>query len=78
VSGFARDIDTSAHQGALGAGGRTNTVLGNGLSVVYPEANRKLADEVIGSGVLISEFSIAMAANFSRRNRVISDLRHAC
>ena len=77
VSGFARGIDTCVHRGALEAGGRTLAVFGCGLSIIYPEANRGLAAEIIESGALISEFPMTVpprGKNFPRRNRVISGL----
>ena len=77
VSGLARGIDTSAHRGALEAGGRTLAVMGNGLGVIYPASNRDFVKKIEASGALISEFPIGVKpkpGNFPRRNRIISGL----
>ena len=56
VSGMARGLDAVAHTAALDAAGGTIGVLGNGLGVVYPAANRALYDRVAAHGLLLSEF----------------------
>jgi DNA processing protein len=73
VSGFARGIDTAAHEGALPTG--TIAVLAGGIDVLYPEENRALRDAIIERGALIAEMpvgTVPKGRHFPRRNRIIS------
>lgn len=77
ISGMARGIDTFAHRGAIAGGGRTIAVFGSGINTVYPPENRRLAEEIIESGAVISEFQPGIPpekTNFPRRNRIISGM----
>lgn len=78
VSGMARGIDSSAHQGACRAShGAAIGVLGTGIDVVYPKENKKLFAEVEKRGVLISEFPLGThpaPENFPIRNRVVAGM----
>lgn len=77
VSGMARGVDSYAHRGCLEAGGRTIAVLGSGLDVVYPRENRKLAEQITETGILLTEFvpgTAPLPHNFPARNRIIAGL----
>lgn len=77
VSGMARGLDAVAHTAALDAGGTTIGVLGNGLGVIYPAANRRLYERVGERGLLLTEFPPGERphlGSFPRRNRLISGL----
>ncbi|WP_340109632.1 DNA-processing protein DprA [Pikeienuella sp. HZG-20] len=75
ASGFARGIDTAAHEAALATG--TVAALAGGVDVVYPERNAALAEKMRASGLLLSEAPMGMkplARHFPRRNRIVSGL----
>lgn len=88
ISGLALGIDTAAHRGSLRAYtsrnvddrvglGSTIAVIGTGADIVYPARNRALAHEIVQFGCIVSEYPLGMpaiAANFPRRNRIISGL----
>ncbi len=77
VSGLARGIDTVVHASTLKGGGRTIGVVGSGVDVMYPPENRDLAEKIIDSSAIISEFNMGAkpdAQNFPRRNRIVSGI----
>ena len=77
VSGLAKGVDAIAHQAAIKAGGRSIAVLAHGLDQIYPIENRKLGEDIIATGALVSDYGIGTqpdAANFPPRNRIISGL----
>jgi DNA processing protein len=77
ISGLARGVDAIAHQTALKAGGRTIGVLGSGVDKIYPPEHRALAEKMIESGAIVSDYAPGTppdATNFPPRNRIISGL----
>lgn len=77
VSGMAKGIDSYGHQGALDGGGKTVAVLGCGVDVVYPAANRQLYNRILENGCVMSEFSPQtqpLSQHFPSRNRIIAAL----
>lgn len=81
VSGLALGIDAAGHQGALSAGGAPPLgVVGSGLDVIYPRANRDLWHRVATQGTLLSETPPGVAParwRFPARNRIIAALADA-
>jgi len=77
ISGLARGVDALAHQTVLKAGGRTIGVLGSGVDKIYPPEHRALAEKMMGSGAILSDYAPGTppdASNFPPRNRIISGL----
>lgn len=77
VSGGAKGIDAMAMSAAMKAGGQAVGVLGCGVDVVYPPANRWLFGDLEKNGCLISEFPPETPPakwTFPKRNRIISGI----
>jgi DNA processing protein len=80
VSGMADGIDSESHIAALKAEARTIAVLGCGVDVVYPAKNKKLYQQILNQGIVVSEFPSKTPperTNFPRRNRIIAGLCRA-
>ncbi|HMC55844.1 MAG TPA: DNA-processing protein DprA [Gemmatimonadaceae bacterium] len=77
VSGMALGIDGAAHRGALDTKAPTVAVLGTGLNHCFPKAHRALQNEIVGSGVLLTELEPdwhGQMFTFPARNRLIAAL----
>jgi DNA processing protein len=76
-SGLALGIDYHSHLGALNANCSTVAVLGNGLASIYPARHKKIASQIVETGLLLSEYppdTKPNAGNFPQRNRIISGM----
>ena len=81
VSGLALGIDAAAHRGGHAGLSSTIAIVGTGLDKVYPARNRDLAHMIAEKGAIVSEFALGtppLAANFPRRNRLISGMTRGC
>jgi DNA processing protein len=80
VSGLARGIDAIAHRCALENGVPTVAVMAGGIDQVFPRENIGLADRILETGCLVSEYPPGIPARpdyFPRRNRILSGLANA-
>ena len=75
-------MDTISHKAVLSnkkSKAITAAVFGCGIDVVYPPENKKIYDEMIENGLLLSEYEISAipdGVNFPKRNRIISGLSY--
>ncbi|RYE24118.1 MAG: DNA-protecting protein DprA [Sphingobacteriales bacterium] len=77
VSGLAHGIDSLAHKQALQVGLPTVGVMGNGLSRIYPAANKNLSKEMLQQGGLLTEYpseTTPERQHFPMRNRVVAGM----
>lgn len=86
VSGLARGVDTTAHDTAIEAGGRTIGVIGTPIDEYHPRENRALQDKIAESYLLISQIPFfrysqdhwkSRRRNFPERNATMSALSEA-
>ena len=78
TSGLARGVDTAAHLASLDGG--TVAVMADGVDVIYPAENTRLAHQIAETGVRVSEQPIGLipqARHFPSRNRLISGMAQA-
>ncbi|MCM3704210.1 DNA-processing protein DprA [Cytobacillus firmus] len=77
VSGLAAGIDAIAHKEAIKNKGKTIGVIAGGLFHIYPQANQKLAYEMMKNHLVISEYPPYTRPSrwqFPMRNRIISGI----
>ena len=77
VSGLAYGIDVCAHKNSMANNLKTVGVLGSGLDIIYPEANKSVAMEMIEKGGLLTEFISGTnpdRQNFPKRNRIVAGM----
>jgi len=77
ISGLALGIDGVAHKECVRRNVPTLGILGHGLDLVYPYQHRKLAEEMLERGGLLTEFPNGTkpdACNFPMRNRIVAGM----
>ena len=77
ISGLAFGIDAAAHRQALESELKTIAVLGHGLDMIYPRQHKRISEEIIKNGALLTEYFSGTGAaghNFPKRNRIVAGL----
>jgi DNA processing protein len=77
VSGLAKGIDALGHETTIAQGGRTIGVIAGGLKHIYPQENKSLANMMMETQLVISEYPPDTKPerwHFPLRNRIISGM----
>ncbi len=77
TSGMALGVDGFAHQAVVDAKLATIAVTGTGLDRVYPAKHKALAEQIVETGALVSDFALGTgvrSTNFPARNRIITGM----
>lgn len=78
ISGFMYGVDTEVHQRTVEYEGKTISVFGCGLNVVYPSENERLYKEILeNGGSVVSEYTQDAKPHlwkFPQRNKIIAAL----
>ncbi|MEL7123421.1 MAG: DNA-processing protein DprA [Bacteroidota bacterium] len=77
VSGLAYGIDTIAHKKCNALKIPNVAVLGHGLNTIYPASHRQVANEIVKTGGLLSEYPSQVGPereHFPMRNRIIAGM----
>ena len=80
ISGLAYGIDIEAHRAALARNLPTIGVMGSDLNTIYPSTHRKIAEQMMDCGGLLTEYKLGTdmsPSNFPQRNRIIAGLSDA-
>ncbi|MGV3705117.1 MAG: DNA-processing protein DprA [Arcticibacter sp.] len=80
VSGLAYGIDVAAHKACIKSGVPTVGVVGHGLDRIYPAQHRAIAESMLSTGGLLTEFPSQTKPdkeNFPKRNRIVAGLADA-
>lgn len=80
MSGLAYGVDINAHRQALKNGFPTIGVLAHGLDMIYPNAHRQTAIEMLSNGGLLTEYpsqTVIDKRNFLQRNRIVAGMADA-
>ncbi|MFM7216990.1 MAG: DNA-processing protein DprA, partial [Bacteroidota bacterium] len=79
-SGLAYGVDVHAHKECLRFGLPTVGVVAHGLDRLYPSAHKSVAEKMLDTGALVSEFPIGTTPerdNFPARNRIVAGIADA-